>query len=486
MFMKHRKYSVRAALVATGLLLVGILLFSQFSGSKVVWHCSPTQPRPSGVEAWENAIAPAKQPEEVNEAFFDNFTVSSDDEKFTVEHHYGYPPDNAFAHELCEMKPGEPLNIGEGALTFCAMGAAYLNATQTMADDAAYRFFDVRLQGITNEQARELGTHQFTESGGSFLHSPFPAVQFGFHYQGIEDLKFHGLKVYDARTRKLLSGGHSSSGRERHYWFNTHIPLWHRTPVDLVLEVSYGPSKIFDFAPRAGEGFSEGSFECRLLTVLEDVDTYSSESSSRNNAVTHTFRKAWSDKAGLRFVFACQPAASQMPVSFEFLDTDGNILRRGGSSTSGYVRTVDMKQPLEKVALIRARYRTRRQRIVIHLPYIPGLPEENNMIDDLFDVHVPYVSLRDPGKVSQFLRQVLQLKTGRQTGSVPPDSINNSTNSNILFPLEFSDVTIREIAQVYAEGGDLHVDIENERLHLEYPTTFGVRLSQFLQRIFRK
>ena len=197
--------------------------------------------------------------------------------------------------------------------------------------------------------------------------------------------------------------------------------------------------------------------------------------------MTYEFRKAQPDKAGLRFVFACQPAASKMPVTFEFLDADGNVLPGRGSSTSGYTHDRSLQQPLEKVARVRARYRTQRQRILIHLPYIPGLPEENNAIEDLFDVHIPYVRLHDAGQVGTFLRRTLQLQMSRQTGPVPPNSINS-----IRFPLEFNDATIREIAQLYAEGGNLKVDIENEQLRVEYPVPLGTKLKRFLQRMFRR
>ncbi len=260
-----------------------------------------------------------------------------------------------------------------------------------------------------------------------------------------------------------------------------------------MLDISCGPSKVFEFAPRAGEGFSEGSFECRLLCALESVDAHKSYDSGRT--VRHTFRKAQSGTGDLEFVFACQPAASQMPVSFEFLDREGNTLRKVPhfGSKEEYLHQVTITQPLQRVSLIRARYRTQRQRIVIHLPYIHGLPEENNAVDDLFDAYVPYVSLRDPDRVAQFLRQALQLKpkVGRQKGPIPPDSINNSILNNnkrgvISFPVEFSDVTVREIARVYAKGGDLRVDIENEQLTLEHPTTFWARLRQFARRMARR
>ncbi|UCE48127.1 MAG: hypothetical protein JSW47_21330, partial [Phycisphaerales bacterium] len=56
--------------------------------------------------------------------------------------------------------------------------------------------------------------------------------------------------------------------------------------------------------------------------------------------------------------------------------------------------------------------------------------------------------------------------------------------NSIRFPVEFSDTTVREIARLYAEGGNLKADIESEQLSLEYPLPPMTRLKQFLQRIF--
>lgn len=477
---RHHKRNKLVGLVVVCALVSGILLFAMFSTARSRWHCSPVQPRPSGIKAWETVTGPAQPPEEPNEDFFAGFTVTSDEKNFLVEHPTGHPPDNPFDYEVRKMLPGEALTIGGGTLSLCAMGTAYLDATQTMEDDAAYRFYDTRLRSMTEDQVRELNNYGFSEPGRDFRHDPFPRVKLGFRHEGIEDLMFQGIRVFDASTKEELTGGYGSGSRQAYHWFDTRIPLWHRTPIDIVIEVSYGPSKTFEFAPRAGEGFREGNFECRLICVLQGADIYSSGSSSRDNTVIHRFPKAQPDKAGLRFVFACQPTASKMPVTFEFLYADGNVLPGRSSSTSGSLHHRSLEQPLEKVACVRACYRTQRRRIVIHLPYIPGLPEQNNAIDDLFDVYIPYVRLHDAGQVGDFLRRTLQLQMSRQTGPVPPDSINS-----IQFPIELSNATVREIAQLYSEGGDLRVDIENEQLRVEYPLPLGTRLKQFLQRMFQ-
>jgi len=479
--MKEHKYQMLAGAVVFVLLLLGMLFYYHFTDPAKFWLCSPTEPRGDDLETWQKTIAPVQPPEKVDEDFFDNFTVSSDGDYFTVEHPYGNPPDNVYAFELQEMTPGELLEIAGGSLKFSCIGTAYLDANQTMDDDAVFRFYDSQLQPVAETELGEFGNYQTTEDGSNFRYNQCPAVQFIFKYQETEDIMLHGIKIFDSRTRKLLTGGYSSSGSHGSHRFNTHIPIWHRTPIDIVMDVSYGPIKTFEFAPRAGQGFDEGIFKCRLINVFEGVEPGRHSSSSRVSTMIHQFPKAPPDKAGLTFFFVCRPTASQMPVTFEFLDKDGNKVRTGGSSTSGYAHSIALKEPLEleKVTLIRALYRTRRYRIVTHLPYIPGLPEENNAIANLFDVHIPYIRLHDPGQVDRFVRQTLQLGQSHSTGPSPGTSINS-----LSFPLDFNDVTIRDIARCYARGGSLYVDIENDRLNREYPVSLWARFKKFLQKMF--
>ena len=477
--MKKRTYYILA--VVFGVILLSIVVV-MLSGRKAVLYCSANSPRVSGVAEWEKTISPVQPSEELDEDFFNNFLISSDSNSLTIEYLSNVTSNNSYAFELAELIPGEPLNIGGGSLEFSAVGTAYLDANQILGDDAAYRFYDARFQRIGETRVTELGNRRIIENGRSFRYRAFPAVQFGFVSRDVEDIKFHSLKIFDASTHKLLTSGSSMRGRDGYRWFRTNIPLWHRAAVDVVIDVSYGPTKTFEFAPRSGEGFNAGSFKCRLINVFEGVDVSSQNISSttRNNIVSHQLSNAPPDKAGLCLFSACQPQASQMPVTFKFLDKDGDILSDCGRSTSDHMHEIFLQQPREKVALIQARYRTRRQRIVIRLPYIPGLPEENNAINNLFDVHVPYIRFQDVGQVGQFLMQTLQLRYSRSTGPVPSDSINNA-----VFPLDFNDVTVREIAERYAQGSILRIDLENEQLTLEYPVSLLKRIELYLQKLLR-
>jgi hypothetical protein len=476
----EKKYQILALSIAILLLLLGIMLYFKFADPSRFWSCSPTEPRGNDSEAWQKTNNPAQPAKEMDEDFFENFTISSDSDYYRVKHPSGNHPINAFTFELNKMSPDKPLDIGGGTLQFSCIGTAYHDANQTMSDDAVFRFYDPQLQPVNVANMVEPSNYATAESGSNFRYSPWPAVQFIFQHRGIENLIFHGIKIFDCHTHEFLTTGYNSSGRESTFRFNTHIPLWHRTPVDVVIDISYGPVKTFEFAPRVGEGFVEGSFQCRLLAVFEGINAGSSSYTTRDNMETVEIPKAPPDKAGLCFLFVCWPTASQIPVTFDFLDKDGNKLSTCGSSTSGYTTNTGLKESLEKVALIRACYRTRRRRIVVQLPYIPGLPKENNLVKNLFDVYIPYVMLHDPDQVEQFLRRTLQLSRSRSTGRVASNSINSDA-----FPMEFKKATISEIAKCYAQGGSLSIDIENDRLIREYPEPLWIRFRKFLQKVFQ-
>ncbi len=476
--MKKRGYYILGVVFGFLLSIVIVLLL----GRESVLYCSPNSPRVSGVAEWEKTISPVQPAEQFDEDFFDNFVVDSNSKSLTFQQPPYNSVENSFAFELAEMTPDEPLDIGDGRLEFSYIGIAYLDANQMLDDDVAYRFYDARFERIGETRVRELGNRSIFENGSDFRYLLFPIVRFAFESRNIKDIMFHGIKIFDARTHKLLSRGHSRSKGENRSWFTGRIPIWHRAPIDVVMDVSYGPTKIFEFAPRGGEGFEEGIFKCHLIGVFEGVDMYTYDTSKLpDDMVTRQLFKTQGDRAGLCFFFFCWPLAHQMQVTFEFLDTDGNILNgRNCSSTSGNIHTLSLRQPLERVALIRARYRTMRKRIVLQLPYIPGLPEENDAIDNLFDVRIPYVRLRNAKQAEHFLMRTLQLRRSRSTGPIPPSSFDNTVSS-----LDFNDVTVGQIAERYGEGSILVVDLENEQLRREYPVSFLRRLEQYLEKLFR-
>ena len=203
--------------------------------------------------------------------------------------------------------------------------------------------------------------------------------------------------------------------------------------------------------------------------------------SSSKNIVTFRSEKAKDAKAGTRFHFTCLPTANQMPVTFDFVTKEGIKLRSGGNSTSGRFHDNTLHQTLDKVDLIQAKYRTNRHRIIVHIPYIPGLPEQNKNIENLFDVHIPYVKFDSENRLEEFLSDTLQLNWTRTTGRKPL-----KIEQKITYPVIFSDVTLRDIAKQYAPRATFNTDLENEVLEIKYPVPFTVKMKMLLNRILRK
>ncbi len=478
--MKKLKSILITIILLIVLLLAGIFIYT-FNNQSALLYCSPDEPRGSDIETWEKVINPAKTSVHLDKDFLNNFTVGTEAASYTVKHPSKMPPDNPFPVEVSELAPEESLNIGVGTIKYAGIGIAYYDVNQSLNEDAAFHFYDEKARKMSEAQISEFEIWNRTEIKESFKYNPFPSIQFIFVPEGIEDVMFHNIQVFDSQTHNLIGSGGSSYYGPKSIRFNPHVTLLHRAPVDVVFEVSYGPSETYEFTPEDGEGFQNENFECRLLHVFDGADPHTMSSESDATTYTNIIHKDMTGDPAECFFFVCQPQASFMPVTFEFFDKDGKRIQTQSGSTSYFTQRTLIKKSTGKVALIKARYRTKRQRIILHLPYIPGLPEQNDDVKNLFDVYIPHASLDSASQVGWFLKETLQLRNSSVTGSTPANSYNNFT-----YPVDFTDVTVRDIAKFYGTGGTLNADITNDRLELKYPVPFRVKLKQLLQKIFQK
>ena len=479
--MKKRRY-ILFILIALIIAALSALIYFDKKKSEFI-YCDPAAPRGNDLAKWQEIITPKQEITPVDNDFFDKIEISSDANEICIQ----YPtstgsPEDPFPFEIREMTLDQPLEIGEGILKFLGISVAYCDSNHLSGEDVPYKFFNAQFQPEKEEIINELWPYNKHEKDSRFQYNPWPFVRFCFEYQEIEDVKFLGINVFDVRTRKLLSSGYSSGGTLAEKWsshdFKVNMPVWHQTPIDLVIDVSFGPSKTFEFPPEVGEGFKYEGFECRLISILDDIDTSRSSNSSYDKKSIIRIFKAAPNRKGSSFIFACHPTASKMPVTFSFLDKDGQNLTGRGSSTTGYIQENRLDQPLEKVTMIQAKYRTNIYRIIVHLPYIPGLPEQNKNIENLFDVYIPYVKFDSAGRIDDFINKTLQLQRSKTTGRKPSQNIQNSS-----FPIIFTDMTIRDIAKQYESEATINANIENDVLEIQYPIPFLTKLKMLFYRI---
>jgi len=462
MNMKRIVWILSALLFLGGLVLALVLGFRQVSGEGL--YSDPAALRPVSVREWEefNTLNPEHKP--VNPALWQSVTLTTESaNRVVLTHSLGDPPNGSFyVQSRHDIQANEKLEMDGGAFGLKAIGVALRYPRHKDDDPPEYRVFDSGLAELSEEQISDLrrqnlwagsGTYSYQNAGG--------ALEFVLEHREWPGVSIKAWNFFDARTRKRLSSGgvwNTSGGSTQ---FSTSLPtMWHSGPVDLVVDVAYGAPTVFEFPPEPGEGFTYGDLDCRLVTVVgESGFSFWSEGQGRAKL---RFGGDGESSRGAGYVFFFQPTAANLPVDFEFLNSEGKVLSGSGSSTSGYVTCIHTNQPRERVARIRAKCATHVRRVVIHLPSLPGLPEANRNVTNLFDVRIPFVRFKDTNEIRNFLGRTLQMETST-IGSQPARA-----TPRVIFPAEFQDASIRDIARFYAraEGGYLRIDKANNRLCL--------------------
>jgi hypothetical protein len=468
--MKKTKYILLALLVIIILIFSGIIIYFSINQPQE-WYCSPKGMRGGQPDYLQKAISPAQPLEKFDDELLNKYIITEDANSYQIKPPSENPPENSYPFELYEMNPGESLKMGDGNVRLVSMGAAFLDVNNMMQNEFDFNLYDSNYNVMSVNDIDRKGLYRPVEYVSNIRYDEPVSVRLEFQYNNVEDIKFHSISIFDANTHKSLTSGSSWTGNENSCRFNAEIPLWYRTPVDVVFDISYGPSQTYEFQPKAGEGFENEYFKCQLLDVFKSVDASQYGSTQ--------FNKTTKDP-GSAFYFVCQPTTDKIPVTFEFIADDGSKVN-GGSSNGGHRYITILRQPLEKITLIRAKYRTNRYRVMIHFPYIPGLPVQNANIDNIFDVYIPYVIFNNKQEMESFLKNTLQLNQIIATGTPRKKSIGD-----VKFPLEFRATTLRDIAKVYAAGGNLNVDIENNRLELKYPVPFLTKMKQLFKKMLNK
>jgi len=472
---KHKKILIACTIFIT-LCLIGTLIYSAANKSAFL-YCSPDEPRGGNNEIWQLTISSEKTSKPLDVNFLDHFMVNSEPEYFTITHPSWESSFNPFPVEVIEVTPGTSIELENSTLKFAGIGVAYYKADQSIDTNAAYQFYDEKFQAMNDEQLNNFSIFNTFESKDLFSMYLCPAVKFIFEQENVKDLMFQNIQIYDSRTHTPI-GWDTGIDKEVNYLkFNSHIPLWHKTPVDVVFDVLYD-NVTHEFAPKAGEGFHIDNIECRLLQIFEGVGFRSNYETNDSNIVNKIYKDTEGNPLTC-FFFVCQPEAHNMPVTFEFLDKDGNKLALRSFFSTLFTTSVSIKEPIEKVALIKAHYKTKRKRIILHLPYIPGLPEQNNNISDLYDVYIPYIYVKDNDRFNMFMRASLQLNSS----GIGNHTLNWETN-RIKYPIEFKNVKVGDIAKVYSKGGTLSINFKDNELILQESEPLTIKLRKLFNKIF--
>lgn len=269
----------------------------------------------------------------------------------------------------------------------------------------------------------------------------FPEVKFGLRLEGDEDFKMLGLRLFDGRSQaSVFSGGmnYGSRGNGR-FEFTTEITMWHVAPLEVMVDLAYGPVQEFEGEPAPGTLLSYPGGEVLLSGLIAgEPGGWSSGTRENESYVELPIPEPRDDRA--LAVFLCSPTSHQLPIEIQLLDGDGNELPRGGGETSARMMIFEVRAGVDDIRRVRLRYYPNLVRLVFRLDACPGLPPENSGVSDLFDVQVPYLVIRDASDMRRWLGRVLQLKVVNQpTGTIPLG----------FFPRRYYGTTPREVVADY-------------------------------------
>jgi hypothetical protein len=310
--------------------------------------------------------------------------------------------------------------------------------------------------------------------------SLFPTVRFLFSTPDASEFLLQEAVLFDARTHRLLGNRHSSQGgADSPLAIDMELAAWHSGPVDLVVTAAFGPVEQHLLPAEEGAVVRFGRLEVKLLAVGEGVQNgWSSSSNQGTNSILINFEHNPIEEQ-VTCVFATYPGAGWFPISFDLLNADGEVARNAGSGRTGAILLVSARQSRDSLAAIRINHYPTVRRLVFRIPEIPGMPEQNRGVDNLFDVVIPYSQVRAEFEFRELISKTVQMpiRTGGITG-FPAG----------YFPKTFVNTTAREVLNEYLaalpEKRLARIDSETGSIELEAP--LAVRLLERLRQLTRR
>lgn len=345
--------------------------------------------------------------------------------------------------------------VGEGFFSLAAVGTAIAEKLTNLGDGLHIpaRYFSAAGKALESPHSIILPEYErklYSDAKG-------PAAQFVFVSSNITELKSLRFQVFDAQTRFSLISGHSMGGLTNGFYYGTTMQLWHQTPIEIITTVATGPIERYTMPPVEGAEAEFPGGQARLLLINEgNLSNWSSRHDGRTNLVTYRLGDpSWPrpPRAQVSLLFHVWPTAYGAPIEVEVMGKDGKKLAGGNSGTSRNLMKVTVDGVLEDIKEVRLKYFTRKYRVIFTIPELPGLPEENRGVKNLFDVSIPYMNLRYEYDFQYGIGKLLQMEQRHFALTFPNGyfpSVRTNTTPRELF-LEMESLLANKDAQLVAD-----------------------------------
>jgi hypothetical protein len=238
-----------------------------------------------------------------------------------------------------------------------------------------------------------------------------------------------------------------------------HPQLWHQTPIELSLTCAVGPEQVFSMKPEPGAELKYPGGFLRLLVVTNKmISGWGGRSNGGTNVLTLQIDNDTSENTPrTSMVVLNWPRANDAPLDFEFFDQKGEKLEMSGRGSSDHLHILGGEIDRERIHEIRVKFYPRICRVVFTIPELPGLPEKNRNLTNLFDAHIPYIRFQYEYEFRSDLEKLVAM-------DLPPTFALKYPPS--LFPMVRTNTTPRELFAEflsYRANPDDHLLVDSER-----------------------
>ncbi len=427
----------KAALITLFILvLLAIAAGGWYWNSQTRLYSSPTSIRTN--DTYLLAHAPGKKLPPMPTNFFTSLRVeqTTNEVQVWVPGGFSSPEPDYEPLQVHQAGPSQSVQIGSGSIRLAFVGTAHdvITTNFEWGIRLPAKYYTPDLQPATLSETTNV--IQDYDRNLQF-DGDFPAASFYFVKSNLPAFKSLNFAAFDARTQHPVTQGYGSSSLSNVFYYNPTIRLWHQTPVEVLLTIATGPQESFSIRPTAGAEIAYPSGIIRLLATADyNLGGTSTRSDGRTNHITlrEATQPNWDTRPYCSFVFYCWPNA-RFRGEVEFYDADGKKLQAYSSGTSGKLYHARINAYLEDVKEIRFQYYPNLHRISFTIPELPGLPEQNRNLENLFDIYVPAIHFQYEHAFQDNIAQVVQMTYS----SVP------LTFPNAYFPTIRTNTTARAL-----------------------------------------
>ncbi|MFP4581324.1 MAG: hypothetical protein ACLFQ6_11390 [Candidatus Sumerlaeia bacterium] len=454
------------------------------------WYCSPTTERRDDADRFAKMIKLAPPPPPPATPYdFSQIKLEKTTGTYTVQ--YPFAP-----HDLTSTVPDQihvldtTTNENEenipGIIRVKALATAWITELPEDQKDSDYPYvrpepvvFHPDGSPMDKDEGKKLMKR--ISSGMQPDHHEFIVVM---DFENILEPKILGYGLYDAATKRALTGGYSwqSKVNNQSSYVNFNMRNWRTAPAWLRVDIAYGPPVVKELPMDNTKTVNFGDFQCQFVEMFAGNPNSWSSGGGSGGVKKATIQFKEEDNQTCILIYF-SPEAERWKPTVEVLTTDGKVHDAGGNRVGDVMKsTTFYRVKLEDIKSIRIVHRPNVYRCMIPVISSPGMPEENSQVDNLFDVRVPYIRFKSKWEFDDIHNILLVANTSYK-------NINSPEIPDTEFPMEFHNVTVEELyrkyVSYYPDPVTLSVDEKDSRITISKPIPLKERIKEIMQKAMR-